>query len=77
MHTSSGVNAVSQYLETVEKKGDRFYYKYGNEERPLATEEITVRYKTGDGMAERNSPSTAPITDRLSVRRTASGSASG
>ena len=37
MHTSSGVDAVDEYLETVEKKGDRFFYKYGNEERPLVT----------------------------------------
>ena len=35
MHTSSGVDAVDEYLETVQKKGDRFFYKYGNEERPL------------------------------------------
>jgi acyl-homoserine lactone acylase PvdQ len=47
------VNAVSQYLETVGKKGDRFYYKYGNEDRPVTTEEIAVPYKTGDGMAEK------------------------
>src|SRR6267154_1893052 len=40
MHTSSGVNALSEYLETVEKKEDRFYYKYGKEERPLEVEEI-------------------------------------
>jgi acyl-homoserine lactone acylase PvdQ len=53
MHTSSGVNAVSEYLETVEKKGDRFYYKYGSEERPLVAMEITVPYKTDQGMAER------------------------
>jgi acyl-homoserine-lactone acylase len=53
MHTSSGVNAVSEYLETVEKKGDHFYYKYGNEERPLVATEITVPYKTDHGMTER------------------------
>ena len=34
MHTSSGVDAVDEYLETVQKKGDGFVYKYGNEERP-------------------------------------------
>lgn len=51
MHTSSGVDAIDEYLETVEKKGERFYYKYGNEERPLVTTEITVPYKTGSGMA--------------------------
>ncbi len=53
MHTSSGVNAISEYLETVEKKEDRFYYKYGKEERPLEVKEITVPYKSGQGMAEK------------------------
>jgi acyl-homoserine-lactone acylase len=53
MHTSSGVNALSEYLETVGKKGDRYVCKYGNEERPVETKEITVPYKTADGMAEK------------------------
>jgi acyl-homoserine lactone acylase PvdQ len=53
MHTSSGVDAVDEYLETVDKKGDRYYYKYGNEERPLATAEIAVPYKTSSGTAEK------------------------
>ena len=53
MHTSSGVDAVDEYLETVEKKGDRFYYKYGSEERPVIAGEITVPYKTASGMAEK------------------------
>ena len=51
MHTSSGVDAIDEYLETLEKKGDRFYYKYGNEERPVVFSEITVPYKTDQGMA--------------------------
>src|SRR5580658_8822707 len=53
MHTSSGVNAISWYLETVEKKGDKFFYKYGKEERPVEAREITVPYKTADGLAEK------------------------
>jgi len=53
MHTSSGVNAISEYLETVEKKGERFYYKYGKEDRPLEAREIAVPYKTANGMAEK------------------------
>jgi acyl-homoserine-lactone acylase len=53
MHTSSGVNAISEYLETVEKKGDRFYYKYGKEQRPLEMKTISVPYKTAEGMAEK------------------------
>jgi acyl-homoserine-lactone acylase len=53
MHTSSGVNALTEYLETVAKKGDRYVYKYGNEERPVEAKEITVPYKTAEGMAEK------------------------
>jgi acyl-homoserine-lactone acylase len=53
MHTSSGVDAVDEYLETVEKQGDRFYYKYGREERPLVAKHITIPYKTDQGMAEK------------------------
>jgi acyl-homoserine-lactone acylase len=53
MHTSSGVDAIDEYLETVQKKGGRFYYKYGNEERPVVATEITVSYKSADGMAEK------------------------
>jgi acyl-homoserine lactone acylase PvdQ len=44
---------VDEYLETVVKKGDRFYYKYGNEERPIKTTEITIPYKAERGMSER------------------------
>jgi acyl-homoserine-lactone acylase len=53
MHTSSGVDAVDEYLETVSKKGDKYFYKYGTEERPMIYGEITVPYKTASGMAEK------------------------
>ncbi|HLJ86179.1 MAG TPA: acylase [Candidatus Angelobacter sp.] len=53
MHTSSGVDAVDEYLETVEKKDGRFYYKYGNEERPLTVSEIVVPYRTSNGMSQK------------------------
>src|SRR5438874_3767925 len=53
MHTSSGVTQLSFYLETVEKNGDRFFYKYGYEELPVDTGDITVLYKTANGMAEK------------------------
>ena len=54
MHTSSGVDAVDEYLETVENKQGNFYYKYGTEERPLIVTEITVPYKTAQGMQEKH-----------------------
>jgi acyl-homoserine-lactone acylase len=53
MHTSSGVDAVDEYLETVEKRGNSFVYKYGSEERPLVSKDITVPYKTDHGMSEK------------------------
>ena len=53
MHTSSGVNAISDYLETVEKKADSYYYKYGDKELPVITSQITVPYTSEHGMAER------------------------
>jgi acyl-homoserine lactone acylase PvdQ len=53
MHTSSGVSQLSSYLETVEKKADKYLYKYGTEERPLTTKEIVVPYKTDNGIAEK------------------------
>jgi len=53
MHTSSAVDAIDRYLETVVKKGDSFSYKYGNEERPVTTSVIKVPYKTDSGMAEK------------------------
>jgi len=53
MHTSSAVDAIDEYLETVSKKGDQFYYKYGGEERPMTTSVIKVPYKTNSGMSEK------------------------
>jgi acyl-homoserine-lactone acylase len=53
MHTSSNVDAVDEYLETVEKKGDRYFYKFGTEERAVTSTGITVPYKTDHGMGEK------------------------
>lgn len=53
MHTSSGVSQLSFYLETVEAKSGKPYYKYGSEERPLETKEITIPYRTDSGTSEK------------------------
>src|SRR4051812_22986569 len=55
MHTSSGVDNIDEYAETVTKMGDRHLaYKYGSERRPLQTSTITIPYKTASGMATRS-----------------------
>jgi acyl-homoserine-lactone acylase len=53
MHTSSGVDAVDEYLEAVAKKNGRYIYKYGNEERPVTEKQIIVPYKNGASVAEK------------------------
>jgi acyl-homoserine-lactone acylase len=53
MHTSSNVDAVDEYLETVQSKDGHYSYKYGDEERPLIEKQITVPYRTANGMAEK------------------------
>ena len=53
MHTSSGVDAIDEYVETTSKKDGRYYYKYGSEEKPVTVETITVPYKTASGMSEK------------------------
>lgn len=51
MHTSSGVDAIDEYLETMVKRGDSLFYRYGAELRPVRTTQVTVPYKTATGMA--------------------------
>ena len=51
MHTSSGVDNIDEYLETVTKKGDTAYYRFGTEDRPVQASTIDVPYKSGSAMA--------------------------
>lgn len=53
MHTSSGVDNIDEYLETVVERNGRWYYRYGDDDLPMATRTIAVPYKTDDGMAEK------------------------
>ena len=53
MHTTSGVDAIDEYLETVEKQDGRWMYRFGGELRPVTVSEITVPYKAGDRLAEK------------------------
>jgi acyl-homoserine-lactone acylase len=55
MHTSSGVDVVDEFLETVEQKSGSLFYRYGNALRPVATKTVTVPYRRPDGrMASRS-----------------------
>jgi acyl-homoserine-lactone acylase len=55
MHTSSGVDNVDEFAETVVKQGGKLLYRYGKDLRPIRSETITVAYRKPDGSrAERS-----------------------
>jgi acyl-homoserine lactone acylase PvdQ len=53
MHTSSGVDNIDEFAETVTRRGDGYVYRYGKEERPVISRVITVPYQTSSGMEEK------------------------
>ncbi|HEY0025554.1 MAG TPA: penicillin acylase family protein [Longimicrobium sp.] len=55
MHTTSGVDAVDEFLETVAERGGRHVYRYGAEERPVTTDTVTVSVRGADGAMGRRS----------------------
>lgn len=55
MHTSSGVDVVDEFAETIVRKDGKLFYKYGAETRPVGVSTITVPYRTATGaMATRD-----------------------
>jgi acyl-homoserine-lactone acylase len=54
MHTSTGADAIDEYAETIERKDNRAFYRYGRELRPVRSETITLRYRNEAGMRTRS-----------------------
>jgi acyl-homoserine-lactone acylase len=53
MHTSTGADAIDEYLETVTEHDGKWFYAYGGKEYPVATRSITVPFRTDTGMASK------------------------
>jgi acyl-homoserine-lactone acylase len=54
MHTSSGVDVIDEFAETIVERDGKRFYRYGSEERPVVVATITVPYRAADGtMASR------------------------
>ncbi|HEY2865608.1 MAG TPA: penicillin acylase family protein [Pyrinomonadaceae bacterium] len=54
MHTSSAVDAIDEFRESVTKQGNGYVYKFGDKELPITETSIRVPYKTANGtMAEK------------------------
>jgi len=49
MHTSSGVDVVDEFAETIVRTPGALMYRYGREARPVTVKSVTVPYKAADG----------------------------
>jgi acyl-homoserine-lactone acylase len=54
MHTSYGGDAIDEYAETVVRKPDGLYYKYGATLRKLKVSHLTIPFKQGNVMGYRD-----------------------
>ncbi|MFJ8948719.1 penicillin acylase family protein [Streptomyces sp. NPDC102381] len=55
MHTSSGVDNIDEFAETVDRASDGSYtYRYGKNHRPVTTKDITLTSRTENGDTERH-----------------------
>lgn len=53
MHTTGGGDVIDEYKETVIEKGGKYFYKYGADEKPFTTKQISVPYKSGSTMSQK------------------------
>ena len=51
MHTSSGVDVVDEFAETIVRTPGALMYRYGREARPVETREVTLAFRRDDGTA--------------------------
>jgi len=49
MHTSSGVDSVDEFAETIVTRGGKPHYRYGKALRPLALTPISIGFRKSDG----------------------------
>jgi acyl-homoserine-lactone acylase len=49
MHTSSGVDNVDEFAETIARHGNVTCYRYGSECRPVTVRPMTIRYRLANG----------------------------
>ena len=53
MHTSTGTDIIDEFEETIVKERGKTSYKYGEELRPLDSMEVTLNYKSTDGLKDK------------------------
>ncbi len=53
IHTSTFVDFIDEFLEDVSENEGKFQYTYGKEKRDVEVHQVTLNYKGGEGMKER------------------------
>ena len=53
MHTSTGTDIIDEFEETIVKERRKTSYKYGEELRPIDSMEVTLNYKSTDGLKDK------------------------
>src|SRR5581483_4701889 len=48
-HTTSSADCVDEFAETVTNRNGKYFYKYGNEERPVTEKNVTIQYRDAGG----------------------------
>ncbi|MDT8429209.1 MAG: acylase [Pseudomonadales bacterium] len=56
MHTSTRADFMDEFIEQVVNDNGELSYRYGDELRPVTTGEVTLSYREGDSMRQRNFP---------------------
>jgi len=54
MHTSTGTDIIDEFEEIVQETDNGFSYTYGEEQRPIIANEVTLKYSTENGIKERS-----------------------
>jgi acyl-homoserine-lactone acylase len=55
MHTSSSVDVVDEFAESVHERDGKLFYRYGNHEYPVQSRRISIGYRTAAGKVAQRS----------------------
>jgi len=50
MHTSCNVDVADVYAEKITKNGNKYFYEYDKQLKPVTEKKISISYKDGDGL---------------------------
>jgi acyl-homoserine lactone acylase PvdQ len=69
MHTSTRVDFIDEYLETIIERGEDLYYLYDDDELKVDTSTVTLKYRDGDTLKSKTFPTFrthhGPVTHML------------